>query len=182
MKEVRIHGRGGQGAVTTAQLLAIAAFYDNKKSQAFPRFGVERRGAPVESFTRIDDKEIRLRSEVYNPETVIVLDPSLLLAVDVTEGLKEEGNLIINTKMSAEEIKVAGKAKIFTVDATSIALEIFGKPIVNTAMIGAYAAVTDDVTVDSIHKAIDQEFKGKIAEKNKEIVSKVYEETKKNGG
>lgn len=183
MKEVRVHGRGGQGAVTTAELLAVAAFYDNKKSQAFPKFGVERRGAPVESFVRVDDNPIMIRSQVYNPNYVIVLESSLLHAVDVTAGLKKGGSVIINTVKKPEEITIAD-AKVYTVDATKAAFDIFKKPIVNTAMIGAFAAVTGEITLDSIKKAIDQEFskKPKIAELNKQIVEKVYEETKNQNG
>jgi len=174
MIEIRIHGRGGQGAVTTSQLLAVAAFHDGKQCQAFPNFGVERRGAPTTAFARIDDKPINLRSHVYDPDIVIILDPSLLQAVDVTEGLKEDGVIIINTSKKPEEFKL--KAKVHCIDATKIALEIFKRPIVNTAILGGFAKITKLVTVESLCKAVDQKYKGKIAELNKEIIKKVYNE------
>lgn len=176
MYEIRIHGRGGQGAVTAAQILAIASFYKGKQSQAFPRFGTERRGAPVEAFARIDDKKILIRSAVYNPDIVIVLDPSLLSSVNVTDGLKKNGFIIIN---SSKKTKTNG-FKTYYVDATAIALKIFGKDIVNTAMLGALAAVSDIVDLDSINKAIVDRFEGKkeLIEKNKQAVKEVYNNLK----
>ena len=121
MIEIRIHGRGGQGAVTTGQLIAIAAFYDKKYCQSFPMFGVERSGAPVQAFVRISNKEIHLRSEVYTPDIVIVLEPSLIEAVDVTKGLKKDGKIIINTNKKPSELKIKGNFNICTIDATSSA-------------------------------------------------------------
>ena len=122
MIEIRIHGRGGQGAVTAAQLLAIAAFYDGKQAQAFPMFGVERRGAPATSFVRIDDKKINVREQIYEPDYVIVFDPSLIEIADAKKGLKHE--MIVNTN---EHIKGG-----FCKDLTCKAIKIFGKPIINT--------------------------------------------------
>jgi len=178
MKEIRIHGRGGQGAVTAAQLLAIAAFYNGKQSQAFPRFGVERRGAPVESFTRISDKPIYVRSGVYHPDVVVILDPSLIETEDVTVGLKQNGIIIINsTKDPKELIKNHKNFKIFTVDATSIALKIFQKPIVNTAILGAFASATKLVELGGINKAIEEKFERsiKLIDINKKAVKEAYE-------
>ena len=171
MVEIRIHGRGGQGAVTAAQLLAIAAFYDGKYAQAFPFFGVERRGAPATSFVRIDDKPINLRSQIYEPDYVIVLDHSLLNVVDVKKGLKKD--LIINCP--DQNIKGA-----HCVNASKIALEVFNKPIINTVILGAFAKATKIVSLQSIEKAIEQRFKDNkdIIEKNKIAVRKAYEETK----
>ena len=179
MKEIRVHGRGGQGAVTTAQIIAVAGFYDGKKSQAFPKFGVERRGAPLEAYARIDSKNINIRSQVYNPDYVIVLDSSLLSTVDVTSGMKEGGILIINSKKPSSEIKAAGNIRVFTVKATEKANEILNRPIVNTGVLGAFAAITHEISLDSLHKAIDSEFEGEIAEKNKQVVTELYNSTTK---
>lgn len=173
MKEIRWHGRGGQGAVTSAYLLAMAAFKDGKYSQAFPFFGTERRGAPVVSFTRIDDKFIRTREQVYNPDYVVVLDPTLIKVVDVTEGLSKDELIIINTNQ-----KVDIKAKVKIVDATSIAMDVIGKPFVNTPMIGALVGVTDIVSLNSVIEAIKERFPQPIAEKNIEAVKKTYEKIK----
>jgi pyruvate ferredoxin oxidoreductase gamma subunit len=166
MKEIRFHGRGGQGAVTAAEIIAIAAFYDGKYSQAFPFFGVERRGAPVTAFARIDDKFIRLRSQIYEPDYVVVQDASLLGVVNVTAGLKDSGAILINTEKEASEFEVKKGAKIYTIDATKIALEVLGLPIVNTSMIGAFAGATKEVTLKSIKKAIKKRFPEKLAVKN----------------
>mgnify|MGYP000268174864 CR=1 FL=1 len=178
MLEIRIHGRGGQGAVTTGQILAIAAFYDKKECQTFPNFGVERTGAPVEAFARISDEKINVRSRIYNPDIVIVLEPSLLEVVNVTKGLKKGGTIIVNTNKSNDEIGIKGNFKVHTVDATTIALSIFSKPIVNTPMLGAVSAITGVVTLKSLKKAVDDRFlhtKGrKIAELNKKAIEEVY--------
>ncbi len=182
MIEIRIHGRGGQGAVTTGQIMAIAAFYDNKQSQTFPMFGVERSGAPVQAFARISDEKINIRSQIYNPDIVIVLDASLLETVDVTSGLKEKGTLIINTNKKPSDLNINGNFNIRTVDATSIALKIFGRPIVNTPMLGAFSKITKEISLNSLTKAIDETFlktKGKkIAELNKKAITAVYNQTK----
>ena len=175
MIEVRFHGRGGQGVVTSANLLAMAAFKEGKYCQAFPFFGTERRGAPVVAFCRIDDKFIRTREQVYNPDYVVVLDPTLLKVIDVTEGLKEDGMLIMNTN---KEVKLNTKAKIKRVDATRIALEVIGKPFVNAPMIGALIGATNLVKLDSLLEAIKERFPEEIAKKNIEAVKRAYEEVK----
>ncbi len=177
MLEVRWHGRGGQGAVTAAEVLAIAAFLDGKYSQAFPHFGVERRGAPVMAFTRIDDKFIRLREHVYSPDVVIILDPTLIEAVNVTQGLKENGLVIVNTQKSSDEIREKlGGFQVRTVDATEIALKILGKPFVNMPMLGAFAKATGAVSLESVKKAVMEKFAGKeeMARKNVEAVEETY--------
>jgi len=171
MIEVRFHGRGGQGAVTAARLLAEAAFLEGKHCQAFPSFGAERRGAPVLAFTRIDSKPIRIRTQVYEPNHVVVLDPTLLEAVNVASGLKRGGRIVINSKVPH---KFHG-AKVAFVDATSIAIETLGVPITNTAMLGALAKATKLVSLDSIIKAIKNTFKGKLAEKNVAAIKMAYE-------
>lgn len=170
MIEIRFHGRGGQGAVTAAQILAKAAFFDDKYCQAFPFFGVERRGAPVMAFTRIDDKTIRLRSQIYEPDYVVVQDPTLLDTVDVTSGLKSDGKIIVNT---LKDVKI-GDYEVYSIDATGISLEVLGLPIVNTTMLGAFAGVTNEVTLDSLKKAIIETFPGKLGQKNAEAAEVAY--------
>ncbi|MFH1586328.1 MAG: pyruvate ferredoxin oxidoreductase subunit gamma [Candidatus Diapherotrites archaeon] len=181
MKEIRIHGRGGQGAVTSSQVLAVAAFLEGKHSQAFPNFGVERTGAPVMSYTRISDDKIHIRSHVYEPDYVIVLDPSLIKAVDVTEGLKDSGMLIINSHKQAKDLGIKGKFEVKNLDITKVALEVIGKPFVNIAALAAFAAFTGEVKLETLKKAIDEKLgdKGKIAELNKQAADKVYGECKK---
>ncbi|TGC08057.1 pyruvate ferredoxin oxidoreductase subunit gamma [Methanolobus halotolerans] len=174
MKEIRIHGRGGQGSVTAAELLAVAAFADNKFSQAFPAFGVERRGAPVQAFTRISDAPIRLRSQVYKPDYVIVQDPTLLEVVDVASGLKDDGILIINSDFDPETFKIDTKARVMTVNATKIALDIIGRPIVNTILLGAFAGATGDIRPESIMEAVKERFPGKVGERNAEAIMEAY--------
>ncbi|MBP1909536.1 pyruvate ferredoxin oxidoreductase subunit gamma [Methanolobus bombayensis] len=174
MKEIRIHGRGGQGSVTAAELLAVAAFADGKFSQAFPAFGVERRGAPVQAFTRINDEPIRLRSQIYEPDYVIVQDPTLLEVVDVASGLKDDGILIINSDFDADKFDLDTKAKIMTVNATKIALDIIGRPIVNTVLLGAFAGATGEIQPESIMEAVKERFPGKVGDRNAEAIKEAY--------
>jgi len=169
LKEIRIHGRGGQGAVMAAQVLAQSAFAEGKWVQAFPYFGAERRGAPVKAFARISDKPMLLRSQIYNPDYVIVLDPQLYKAVDVTEGLKKDGIIVANTTKKPEELKIKGW-KVAAVDATGIALElnllIAGQPVVNTSILGAFAGATEEVKLESILSTIRETWPGAAGEKN----------------
>ncbi len=157
MYEVRFHGRGGQGAVTAANILAIAAFKEGKDVQAFPMFGVERRGAPVQAFVRMDEKPIDLKTQIYEPDAVIVLDPTLLEVVDVAKGLKPEGIIILNSQKDPGEFDF-GDARVFTVDATSVAvnnhLGTKTNPIVNTAILGAYSKAVGNVDMEAIREAI----------------------------
>ena len=181
--EIRFHGRGGQGAVTSTQALAIAAFKAGKYSQAFPNFGVERTGAPVESYVRISEKPINLRQHVYDPSYVMVLDSSLLDAVDVTSGLKKGGIIVVNTDKSAADFKKKlGDFKVYTINITKIALEVIGKPFVNIASLGAFCALYKDVPLKALDEAIDELFaaKGKaaVSELNKKAAKAVYEATK----
>ena len=178
MEEIRFHGRGGQGAVTAAELLAVAAAEDGKYSKSFPFFGVERRGAPVQAFCRVSDKPIRINQNVYEPDMVVVLDPSLIKVVDVCAGLKEGGIIVTNAKQG-ECPNIEKAEEVYGVDATKIALEEIGKPIVNTAMLGAFAKVTGMVRMESLEKAIMNRFGGKLAEKNIAAIKRCYEETKK---
>ena len=177
MIEIRFHGRGGQGAVTAAALLAKAAGYDDKYAQAFPAFGVERRGAPVKAFVRISEKPITLRTQIYNPDYVVVLDPSLIGLPEVLEGLKNESIIIVNSNDFHKNLQY----KLYSFDATSLALEILGKNIVNTAMLGVFARVTGLVSLESILRVIEAEFPEKLAEPNKLLVKRAYEGVK-NGG
>ncbi|RLG25506.1 pyruvate ferredoxin oxidoreductase [Methanosarcinales archaeon] len=173
MKEIRIHGRGGQGSVTAAELLAVAAFEDGKYSQAFPSFGVERRGAPVVAFTRIDDKPIRIRSQVYEPDYVVVQDATLIDVVDVAGGIKKDGLIIINTETGSEKLKDI-PAKVMAIDATKIAMDVIGRPIVNTVLLGAFAGATGEIRLESIKKAVGERFSGKVGEKNVAAVDAAY--------
>ena len=160
MIEIRFHGRGGQGIVVASEILAAAFFAEGKKVQAFPAFGVERRGAPVSAFLRVDDRPVRLRCQIQAPDHVVVLDPTLLSAIDVTEGLKPQGWLLINSNLPPKHFRflAGGGWKVATVDATSIAqkqrLGNRTNPIVNTAILGAFSGVTRLVSIDSVVKAI----------------------------
>lgn len=170
---MRFHGRGGQGAVTAARLLAEAAFLEGKYSQAFPFFGAERRGAPVTAFARINTKQIRIRTQVYEPNYVVVLDPTLLETVNVAAGLKRDGAIVLNAREKPKGIR----GKVAIVDATAVALETLGVPITNTAMLGAFVKATKLVSLDSAVKAVKGHFKGALAEKNTAAVKLAYERT-----
>ncbi|MCD6414707.1 MAG: pyruvate ferredoxin oxidoreductase subunit gamma [Candidatus Diapherotrites archaeon] len=175
MKEIRFHGRGGQGAVTAAEVLAVAAFKEGKYSQAFPFFGVERRGAPVMAFTRIDDEFIRLREQVYKPNYIVVLDPTLMEVVNVFEGMREGGVVVVNT---AQMPDLPEGVDVRIVDATKIALEEIGKPFVNTPMLGALIGVTGLVNIDSLVSTIKERYPGEVGEKNARAIKRTYEEIK----
>jgi pyruvate ferredoxin oxidoreductase gamma subunit len=172
--EIRVHGRGGQGAVTTAELIAIAAFKDGRFSQAVPNFGPERRGSPVEAYCRLAKEFITLRTQVYDPDYVIVLDNSLPNVVDITKGLTKKGMILINS----DEKKKFGSFSAFTVDANKIAMDILGKPIVNTVMLGAFAKATKLVTLKSLIEAVEERFEGAMRDKNVQAIKRAYEETK----
>ncbi len=178
MIEIVWHGRGGQGAVTSAELLARAAISEGKSAQAFPSFGPERRGAPVLAFVRIDEGRIRIRAEIKEPDVVVVLDPGLLAVVDVARGLKPGGIIVINTKKSAECIRdeFGFKARIATVDATGIARSVLGVPITNTSMVGATVRVTGIVRPESLIEPLEDRF-GRLAAKNINAMKRAYEET-----
>jgi len=178
LKEIRIHGRGGQGSVTAADLLAHAAFIEGKWVQAFPYFGAERRGAPVKAFARISDEPILVHSQVYTPDYVIVLDHAIYKVVDVTEGLKKDGIIIMNTTKKPSEIGLQNR-RVATVDATGIALElnllVAGLPVVNTSIVGAYARATGEVELASVLKAIRETWSGGAGEKNARAAELAYE-------
>ncbi len=183
MKEIRWHGRGGNGAFTAAKLLGLAAsVYSGVYGQAFPSFGPERRGAPVLAFTRIDSNPITDHSQVYDCDAVVVLDETLIEVVDVLNGLKDDGVLIVNTAMSLEDCKKRYKfAKVKNVkviDATSLALEYLGNAIVNTAMLGAAVAATDVVSFESIEKAIADLMSANLVAKNTKVTKVAFDKIK----
>ena len=174
MRELRIHGRGGQGSVTAAELIAIAAFESGVYVQAFPAFGVERRGAPVQAFVRFSDSKIRIRSQVYEPDYIIVQDSTLIKDVNVFYGLKKGGIAIINTEKSLESVTPEG-IRLITLDATQIALDVLGTPITNTALIGAFAAASGEITLPALRNALTHRFSPELVEKNIEAARRAYE-------
>jgi 2-oxoacid:acceptor oxidoreductase gamma subunit (pyruvate/2-ketoisovalerate family) len=160
MIEIRFHGRGGQGAVKGSDILAMAAFREGKEVQSFPFFGVERRGAPVTAYTRISDDEIRIHCYIYEPDVLVVLDSSLMSAVPLTDGLKPDGSIIINTTQPAASFPMsnAAGARVYTVDCSSIALRhglgSQAAPIVNTTILGAVSRATGLVSIESVMDCI----------------------------
>jgi pyruvate ferredoxin oxidoreductase gamma subunit/2-oxoisovalerate ferredoxin oxidoreductase gamma subunit len=165
MIEIRIHGRGGQGAVIASKLLVTAAAKEGKKVQAFPLFGAERRGAPVAAFARVDEEKIRIHSEVYTPDGVIILDPVLYKTVDVTAGLKEGGWILLNSPKPPSSYPFPAHFKVATVDASSIAIKnklgSRTEPIVNTAILGAFAKVTGIIGIEALAETVREAVPGK---------------------
>ncbi len=183
LKELRWHGRGGQGAITAAQILAEAAYYyHDMYITASPSFGAERRGAPITASTRISDKKIKLRSQIVNPDIVIVLDETLLRDVDVTAGLKDGGTIIINSAKNPSDLKLSSNFKVVTADATKVAsdldLRAAGLLVMNTPILGAVVKATDlSITLEDIQNMIKRHFPGANGEKNAEAAKKTYEIT-----
>jgi pyruvate ferredoxin oxidoreductase gamma subunit len=182
MIEIRIHGRGGQGNVSAAELLANAAFRDGKFAQAFPSFGAERIGAPVQAFVRIDDQKIRLREEVRQPDYLIIQDQYLIDSVPVLDGLKPQGLVLINADKCPEELGLKTTATVETIPATEIALEIIGKPIPNAIMIGAFCSLTGLVSLEAVQQAIMEKFPGKVGENNVAALERAHEIIQKRKG
>lgn len=177
--EIRWHGRGGQGAVTSAELMALAAIIEDQHAHAFPSFGPERRGAPVLSFVRISRQEpLKVRAEITEPDVVVVLDPGLLPIANVTLGLKEDGILIVNTRKQADQLRQEFKINhsIATVNATTIARDILGVPITNTTMVGAVVKATGVINLESLEEPLKHRF-GRLAERNFQAMKRAYEET-----
>ena len=172
MFQVRIHGRGGQGVVSAAEMLSIAAFEENKHSQAVPSFGSERMGAPVVAYVRIDDREIELREPVLDPDLLIVQDPTLFHAIDVFGGLKDNGYVLINSSKSLAELGIEDAVDrlpaghVTTVAATELALKHLKRPTPNTVLLGAFTALSDEIRIDSVCEAILKKFPGKIGQMN----------------
>jgi len=176
MKEIRIHARAGQGAITTASLFGDAVFEDGNFTYAFPHFGAARMGAPMNAFIRIDSKPIRMRNQVTNPDYVIVIDPSLMDGVDVFSGVNQNGLILINSKYDLNELKKQkSNFKIYTVDADRIATEIIGKAIVNTVLLGCFSALTDEFSFESLVKAIKKRFSSKLIDQNIKLATYGYE-------
>jgi pyruvate ferredoxin oxidoreductase gamma subunit len=174
LRELRIHGRGGQGSVTAAELIAVAAFESGVYAQAFPAFGVERRGAPVQAFVRFSDQKIRLRSQVYEPDYIIVQDPSLIKDVNVFMGMEEGGIAIVNTEKEEFDSRVPEGVRVFTIDATTIALEELGVPITNTTLMGAFAAATGEIQLEPLEHALRTRFSGSMADKNVKAAQRAF--------
>jgi len=180
MFQVRIHGRGGQGVVTGAEMLSIAAFFEGRHAQAFPSFGSERTGAPVVAFCRIADREIRLREPILDPDCVIVQDATLFKVIDVFAGLHGDGYLLVNTNKSFAELHIAEavnrlpKGHAVIVPATEFALKHVGRPVPNAALLGAFAALTQFVHIDSVKRAIEEAFPGKIGAANIAAAMEAY--------
>ena len=180
MFQVRIHGRGGQGVVTGAEMLSVAAFLGGRHAQAFPSFGSERTGAPVVAFCRIDDREIRLREPIMSPDVLIVQDPTLLHQVDVFQGLRPGGYVLINSRRSFEQLGLADivqryqSDRLTTVPATEIAMKHLGRPLPNVALIGGFAALSGLVSLDAVSHAIRDKFSGKVADANIAAAADAY--------
>ena len=177
MFQIRIHGRGGQGVVTAAEMLSIAAFREGRHAQAFPSFGSERTGAPVVAFCRIDEKEIRLREPVLEPDALIIQDPTLLHQVDVFGGLARDGYILINTTRTFDELglkELIQKFRFCAVPATDLALKHVGRPLPNAALLGGFAAIAGRISLESVTAAIREKFSGEVAEGNVAAASEAY--------
>ncbi|MGQ0522242.1 MAG: 2-oxoacid:acceptor oxidoreductase family protein [Betaproteobacteria bacterium] len=180
MFQVRIHGRGGQGVVSGAEMLSIAAFLEGRHAQAFPSFGSERMGAPVVAFCRIDDEPIQLREPVIEPDALIIQDPTLLHQVDLFKGLHAEGYILINSTRSFDALGLGEFARRFrhfrlsTVPATELALKVVGRPLPNAALLGGFAAMTGEIALASVSAAIRERFPKNIAEANVAAAAAAY--------
>lgn len=176
MREVKIFARAGQGAITTAVILGESLFYEDKYAYAFPHFGAARMGAPMNAFVRFDDKPVRLRSQIYEPDYIIVIDPTLIESQKCFRGLKEGAKAIVAVREKTVIPEISG-VEIKALPAEEIAMEIIGKPFANTVLVGAFAKVTGQIKLDSVLKAVENRFKSKpkLLEKNLEAVKKGYE-------
>lgn len=181
MYQLRVHGRGGQGSVTAAELLSQAAFIGGRHAQAFPSFGSERAGAPVVAFCRIDEHPIRSREPISSPDALIVLDPTLLHQVDLFNGLVPGGRVLINSARAPEQLGLAeladrqGGLQLLTVPASELARKHLGRPLPNLAMLGGFAALSEVVTLDAVLAAIDERFSGQAAEGNAAAAAAAFE-------
>jgi len=181
MFEIRLHGRGGQGVVTAAELLSVAAFDEGRYAQATPSFGSERMGAPVISYCRIDDQAIRLREPILEPDAVIIQDPTLLHSIDVFSGLNPQGYILINSTRSFEELGIAEFAKRFPphhvcdIGATDLAMKHVGRPVPNAALLGGFAAITKLIAFDSVAKAIREKFPDPVGDANVAAAREAYD-------
>ena len=180
MFQVRIHGRGGQGVVTAAEMLSVAAFDEGRHAQAFPSFGSERMGAPVVAFCRISDREIRLREPIMEPDAIIIQDPTLLHQVDVFAGLKQDGYILINTNKTFDQLGLGDMIRdwrherLCTVPAMELALKHVGRPVPNVPLLGGFAAIAGVLKIESVIKAISERFSGKVAAGNIAAAKEAY--------
>jgi pyruvate ferredoxin oxidoreductase gamma subunit len=175
--EVRFHGRGGQGVVTAADILAVAGFKEGYYTLSFPTFGAEKRGTPVASFLRLSDRPIVTRDEIYHPDYVVVMDPTLIGPVKVESGIKADGKLIANYPKGSEDLKrvMGWDFEVYTINATKMAMEHLGRPITNTAMVGAFVGATNVLKLNSLEETIEEWFESKeLAKKNLELVREAY--------
>ena len=175
MKEIRIHARAGQGAITTAALLGFSYFNEGKYPYAFPNFGAARMGAPMNAFVRVDSDPVRLRSQIYEPDYVIIADSTLMRGFNCFSGLKEDGVAIINGKEDLYLPKLKAKQKVFVVPASEIAMKNIGRPLGNTALIGAFAAATGELKLDNLIAVVKNRFSGKAQEGNVRAVKEGFE-------
>jgi pyruvate ferredoxin oxidoreductase gamma subunit len=177
MKQITIYGRGGQGSLVLAQFMAIAALEDNKYGLAFPFLGGggERRGKPIMAFCRLDNRPIRLRCRVSEPDYLIVQDATIFEELDVIRGLKEGGTILVNTDATDEKFNISNAFKLFTISAENLAKRILGRPIMNTALLGAFAAVTNELSLSAVVKSVKDRFPGDLGKKNALVVEKSYE-------
>lgn len=176
MKEIRVHARAGQGAITTANLLGAAVFAEGRYALAFPHFGAARMGAPMNAFIRMDDKEIRLRTQIDEPDYVLVVDSTLMRGFDVFSGLKDGGIALINEKEGVPMPSV-DNGSVYSVPANEIAMEIIGLPLGNTSLLGAFAAATGAIELKHLEAAILEQFAGKagVGEKNVKAARRGFE-------
>jgi pyruvate ferredoxin oxidoreductase gamma subunit len=174
LKEIRLHGRGGQGVVTAAELIAQAAFADGKFALAFPAFGSERMGAPVQSFVRISDSVIRARNQIYEPDFLIIQDATLIGAIDVAKGLKPGGLVIVDTEKDPKDLGLKINGTILTIPATKIAIETIGRAVQNTTLLGYFAGVTGLISFEGVKNAIEERFPGIIGKKNVAAAEKAF--------
>jgi len=174
MKEIRIHARAGQGAITTASLLGHAYFKEGMYPYAFPHFGAARMGAPMNAFVRVDSKPVRLRSQIYEPDYVIIVDATLMRGFNCFSGLKENGVAIINEKEGVDLPKVNARQKVFVIPANDIAMKTIGRPLGNTALLGAFCAATGELDLDILVEAIKKRFSGKAQEANVEAAKQGF--------
>ncbi|WP_232698486.1 2-oxoacid:acceptor oxidoreductase family protein [Brevibacillus daliensis] len=177
MKQIRFHGRGGQGAVMASELLCHALVHEGNYGQSIPAYGFERRGAPLEAFVKLDDKPIRERTQVYEPDGIIVLDSSLIAQLPVFNGIQKDGFAILNTRKTIALDDIPQEVvTLATVDANRIALDVFHAPITNTILLGAFAQATKLVSLQSLSECIESNFPRKIVEKNLVAVARGYHE------
>lgn len=179
MKEIRIHARAGQGAITTASLLGYAYFLEGKYAYAFPHFGAARMGAPMNAFVRLNSEPIRLRSQIYEPDYVMIVDATLMRGYNCFAGLKDKGIAIINAEPGLELPRVKSGQKVFVIPASAIAQETIGRPLGNTAIIGAFAAATGELKLETVLKAVAEKFEGKAKEGNIAAVKRGFEYIKR---